>query len=296
MRIRLFATILLCWSSLPAQGTSRGFGFLELPFSARNAALGEATVADYSSALSAHINPAILAGVQSFSISLSHQQWVQDVQSNFLFVSIPTSFVNAGISVSMTSIGGIEIRDIPGPPSGVFSSRSATIAGLVAFQYDSDLSFGASIKHAYEKIYVDEAASVLFDVGAMYRTPIEGLFGGVSIRHFGIVDQMRESRSRPPTQTSFGLSYRTALDDFEMLGVLSATSGTVTGAIRSQVGFECQYSKVVSLRLGYQSAYEVRGFSFGLGVAYGLFSFDYGSVPFTTGLGNGHLITVGIQL
>ncbi len=296
MRLRLLITVLLCWSSLSAQGTSRGFGFLELPFSARNAALGEATVADYSSALSAHINPAILAGVQSFSISLSHQRWIQDVQSNFLFVSIPTSFVNAGLSVSMTSIGGIEIRDIPGPPAGVFSARSATIAGLLAFQYDPDLSLGVSLKHAYEKIYVDEAASVLFDVGALYRTPGEGLSGGVSIRHFGIVDKMKERRSRPPTQTSFGLSYRTAFDNFEMLGVVSGTSGTASGSIRGHIGLECEYSQVVSLRFGYQSEFEVRGFSFGLGIAYGLFSFDYGSVPFSAGIGNGHLITIDMQL
>jgi len=296
MTLRLLTTLLLFWSSLPAQGTSRGFGFLELPFSARNATLGEAMVADYSSALSAHINPAILARVDFFSISLSHQRWIQDVQSNFLFVSIPTSFVNAGLSVSMTSIGGIEVRDIPGPPSGEFTARSATIAGLVAFQYDPSLSFGASVKHVYEKIYIDEAASVLFDIGALYRTPIEGLSGGVSIRHFGIVDKMKERRSRPPTQTAFGVSYRTALDDFEMLGLVSAASGTASGSLRGQIGFECEYSQVISLRFGYQSEYEVRGFSFGVGVAYGLFSFDYGSIPFATDLGNGHLITVGIQM
>ncbi|MEX1138950.1 MAG: PorV/PorQ family protein [Bacteroidota bacterium] len=294
MRLRLLTLLLLGSTTLFAQGTSRGFGFLELPYSARNAALGEATVADQISIVSAHINPALLAGVQSFSISLSHQRWVQDVQSNFLFVSIPNSFVNAGLSVSMTSIDGIEIRDIPGPPSGVFSARSATIAGLIGFQVDPDLSVGASIKHAYEKIYVDEAASVLFDIGALYRTPIEGLYGGVSLRHFGIVDKMKQRPSSTPTQTTFGLSYTTTLDDFSMLGVVSATSGTATGSLRSQVGIESVYAKVVSLRLGYQSAYEVRGFSFGVGLSYGLFSFDYGSVPFSGGLGNGHLITVGI--
>lgn len=294
MRPRFLIFFLLSSSTLSAQGTSRGFGFLELPSSARNAALGEATVADFSSFVSAHINPALLTGVQSFSISISHQQWIQDVQSNFLFVSIPTSFVNAGLSVSTTSIGGIEIRDIPGPPAGTFSARSATIAALFGFQVDADLSVGASLKHAYEKIYVDEAASVLFDIGAVYKLPFEGLTGGASIRHFGIADKMRDLRPRAPTQASFGLSYKNTLDQFDVLGVASVTSGTVSGSARSQFGVECAYANTVSLRLGYQSAFEVRGLSFGLGLSYGLFSFDYGSIPFSDGLGNGHLVSVGI--
>ncbi len=296
MKLRLTAILLLLHSSLFAQGTSRGFGFLELPFSARNAAMGEATVADTTSVLSAHINPAILAGAESFSISLSYQQWVQDVRSNFLFVSIPTSFLNAGLTVSMTSVSGIEIRDVPGPPTGEFIARSATIAALVAFKYDQDLSFGASIKHAYEKIYVDEAASLLFDIGALYQTPIEGLLAGVSVRHFGMADKMRERRSRPPTQSSFGLSYRTAFEGFDLLGAVSSFTGSATGALRGQLGLEGTYSGIISARVGYQSGYESRGFSFGLGVAYGLFSFDYGSVPFEDALGNGHLITLGMRL
>lgn len=296
MRLLLILTLTLLPASLFAQGTSRGFGFLELPFSARNAALGEATVADTTSVLSAHINPAVLAGAGSFSLSLSRQQWIQDVRSNFLFVSVPLSFVNAGLSVSMTSIPGIEIRDIPGPPSGEFSARSATIAGLAAFHYDPNLSFGASIKHVYEKIYIDEAASVLFDVGALYRTPIEGLIAGASIRHFGIVDKMKNLRSHAPTQSTIGLSYRTTMSEFQLLGVISAYSGSASGSLRGQLGFEGTYSEIISIRAGYQSAYEFRGFSFGLGVAYGLFSFDYGSIPFAAGLGSSHLITVGLRL
>jgi hypothetical protein len=35
-------------------------------------------------------------------------------------------------------------------------------------------------------------------------------------------------------------------------------------------------------------------FSYGLGVSYGFLSFDYGSIPFSGGLGNGHLVSVGI--
>jgi hypothetical protein len=130
----------------------------------------------------------------------------------------------------------------------------------------------------------------------LYRTPIDGLFAGVSIRHFGLVDKMKERRSRPPTQSAIGLSYRTVVDEFDVLGVVSAFSGSATGGLRGQFGLEGTHSRIVSARVGYQSGYEVRGFSFGLGVAYGLFSFDYGSIPFTDGFGNGHLITLGMRL
>lgn len=295
MNARILILTLFVFPLLRSQGTTAGFGAMELPFAARNASMAEGVVADQTNRLSALINPSLLAGAEAVSISLSHQSWIQDVRSNFLFVTVPISAISAGVSVATTSVGGIEVRNAPGPPIGIFDAHTATIAGTVAYQIVPELAVGAAIKHVYEKIYVDEATSLLFDVGAVYHTPLEGLSGGVSIQHLGLADKLREESAPLPTQTHFGISYETRVDEFRILGVLSGTARSVGGRFHARAGAECTYARLVSLRFGYQSGYEARGISGGLGLVQGGFSFDYGYVPFSLGIGTGHLLTLGYQ-
>ena len=295
MITRIPILLLTASSVLSAQGSTSGFGTMELPFTARNASMAEANAADRSNGLTSLLNPALLAGTQTFGISVSHQSWMQDIRSNFLFVNVPFSFLNVGLSVSTTSVGGIEIRDAPGPAIGEFDARTAIIAGTAAYEIEPNVGIGATFKYVYEKIYVEEASSVLFDVGAFYRPPVEGLSAGVSLQHLGFAGALRKEKAKLPTQARIGLAYETIVDDFRILGVLAGTSRSTGTSFRVHTGAECTYAGLVSVRVGYQTGFEARAVSGGLGLFYGNFSFDYGTVPFSLGLGTGHLLTLGYR-
>jgi len=51
-------------------------------------------------------------------------------------------------------------------------------------------------------------------------------------------------------------------------------------------GAEAVYNKTFAVRAGYQTGYEARGFTAGIGIAWGSLNFDYAYTPFSLGLGN----------
>ena len=56
--------------------------------------------------------------------------------------------------------------------------------------------------------------------------------------------------------------------------------------IHFNTGAEAVYNKTFALRAGYQTGYEAKGFTAGIGVAWGSLNFDYAYTPFSLGLGN----------
>lgn len=290
--------ILLCstFTLLSAQGTTAGYDALNLPFIARSAALGDAGVADPSSILSAQLNPALLAVSPSATFALSHQRWFQDVTSNSFFAAFPVWGFHAGVRVFTTAVRGIEIREIPGPPLGTFDAQTAAIGALVAFPYGPDALLGISVNHVYEKILVDEASSVLFDVGGLYKTPIEGLTAGLSLRHFGTSDAMRARRSRLPTEARVGIAYAMQFDDLALRSMAGLATQNGQPDPRIQLGAEGLFADMLSIRIGYQTGYTARGLSAGVGITHDVLFFDYAFLPTLEGLGHAHIITLGIVI
>lgn len=279
-----------------AQGTSTGLGFLDLPYSARTAALGESTVADHSDPLSVLLNPALVHGITGLSLSVSHQQWIQNVRSNLLQAALPLSFASVAFTIAATSIPGIEVRTVPGPPEGTFAARSAIMAVTAAFPVDDDLVIGGSLMHCYEKIYVDDATALLLDVGMRYQTPLDGLSAGASLQRVGSVSPFRSERPSAPTRFRLGGAYQLDISELTLLGSAGISTGSVEAGTRFHLGVEGRYLSLIAVRAGYQSSTWSRGFSAGLGLTYSALTFDYGFVPFSFGLGSGHLITLGAAL
>lgn len=279
-----------------AQGVSTGFGFLGLPYSARNAALAEASVADHSNRLSALLNPALLHGMPDFTVSISHQQWIQDVTSDLLQASLGLSFGSIGLTVASTTIAGIEIRTVPGPPEGTFHARSALVGITLALPVQTDLTAGITIQHVYEKIYVDEATGALFDVGFLYATPVEGITAGISLQHAGFAGRLQERRPRLPVTLRGGLAHRLDSGGFTVRTVIAVSTEADQSDLRLHGGVEGMYAGVAGIRFGYQTGFATRGFSAGFGIHYSNFAVDYGFVPFSLGVGSGHLITIGVRV
>lgn len=298
IRCRIVFLFLLCFlpMALHAQGSSTGFGFLGLPYSARNAALGEASVADTSDRLSAFLNPAALSGTSAFGISLSHQQWIQGVTSNLLHADLALPFGRLGIRVASTTVPGIEIRTVPGPPEGIFNARSALIGLTAAFPLQTNLTAGITLQHIYEKLYVDEATGTLYDMGLLYVTPLEGISAGVSLQHAGFVGRLRDRRSRLPVTLRGGLSYRFETGDYVVRTLFAISTEANQSGARMHGGIEGVYADLAAIRIGYQTGHETRGFAAGFGVHSSNLMLDYGFVPFSHGLGSGHLITIGYRI
>ena len=283
------------FADVQAQGSAVGSASLKLTSHARSAALGESDIAERGRFHSFNINPASLAGGDGIEVLLSHNQWIQDVQSEHLSTRLPFSLGTVGLLLSTSSVGGIEIRDRPGLPAGTFSSRAARFQLGFARAWSDNVVIGASIKYLYEKLYVDEATGYGIDLGAIYQIPFDGASVGLSITNIGSMQAFRSTAADLPTTVRFGGSYH-----FEAPVVSCIVSGAYANDIKGktshlQMGLELLHDGFVAGRVGYQTGFETRGLSAGIGIRWTMIDFDYAYVPFSLGLGDAHLFSVGFR-
>ena len=294
-RVSSVALLFFVCLSARAQGSSAGSSQLKIPLTARSAALGESTVSDPGQISSWFVNPANLFSAAPLALALTHTQWIQEIQTEFLAIRIPIASGTLGVGVSANSVPGIEIRDVPGPSQGTFSARFASFQIGYAQSLTNDFVLGASAKYLYEKLYVDEAAGYGFDAGIIYSTPVQGLKAGFALTNIGGLQQFENERSDLPTFSRVGASYAFQQDEFDL-----SLSGAWANNLHDQenhlqASLEATYSQKVSLRLGYQTGYETRAVSAGIGIRFEFAQLDYAYVPFRLGLGDSHLFSLGFQ-
>jgi len=294
-KANIAALLMFVFSLAGAQGSSVGSSQLKIPLAARSAALGESTIADPGQLSSWLVNPANLLSAFPFAVALTHAQWMQDIQSEFLAARIPFASGTLGLGVSTNSVPGIEIRDVPGPALGTFSARFATFQLGYSQNLTNDIILGASAKYLYEKLYVDEATGFGLDAGIVYCTPVQGLNAGFALTNIGGLQEFRSDRSDLPTFSRVGASYAFQQDE-----LCFSLSGSWASNLRDrenhlQGSLETTYNQKVSLRVGYQTGYESRALSAGIGIRFEFVQLDYAYVPFSLGLGDSHLFSLGFQ-
>lgn len=297
MKTRKFAIsfLILLPCLVSAQGSSSSSSQLKIPLNARSAALGEATIADESQFSSWLLNPANLFTNGPLNVALTHSQWIQEIQSEFVGAQIPMSFGTIGFSTSATSIPGIEVREGPGPALGTFSARFTSFQLGIAARPVDILTIGVSAKFLYEKLYSDDATGLGFDVGLLYHTSVKNLQAGISLTNAGSLGQFRTERSSLPTALRGGASYLIEYDDLAFLTSASISSNLRDHENHISGSIEASYRNLAIVRLGYQSGFVSRGLTAGMGVRYEFVQFDYGFIPFTLGLGDGHLFSLGFR-
>lgn len=278
-----------------AQGTSAGSSTLKIASHARTASLGESDMAGTGRFSSFSLNPASLGTAEGIEVQLSHTQWIQDVRSEQLSTRLPFSFGTIGLLLSSSSITGIEIRERPGLPAGTFNARAARFQIGFASELLNDVVVGGSVKYLYEKLYVDEATGYGFDLGAIYRFPREGISTGLSVTNLGSMNAFRSAGSDLPTTLRLGGTYV-----FEVPVAVCSVSAAYAGETQGdnshlQLGLELLHDQFVAGRVGYQTGYETRGLSAGFGLRWTMIDFDYAYLPFSLGLGDAHVFSLGFR-
>jgi hypothetical protein len=280
-----------------AQGTSAGEASLQFLYPARILSMAGAPIADPNDAATSFANPACLASGKSVEIMFSQLQWVQDIQTQLISTSVPLAIGAAAFAISNTSVGDIPIRDIPGPELGSFSYHSTSFQLGYGLEMFPELSIGATVKYLYDKLYVDEASGYAIDLGTLYRTPIDGLSLAATLNNIGQMNAFRAQKTDLPTQAGLGAYYSVKSEDFEFVSALAVGQETAAGGTNHiSVGGEVTYNKLLSVRIGYQSGYDIRGLTAGLGIRYSVIKLDYAYVPFSQGFGNANILTIGLNL
>lgn len=279
-----------------AQGGQSGLSFLKLGVGARSLGMGEAAVAAANDPSTTHYNPAALLLSPNPRLLIMHKEWTQGTQTEFLAASFSLESFTLGAFLNATSVPDVEIRQRPGPAEGAFTARNAAIGASAAYSIDEQISVGLSMKYLYEKIYVDEADGLGFDVGALYRSPWDVTFG-FSLTNVGSMAELRSESSKLPTTLRIGAARSEMLESIDGNLMLAADLVSILPEKNTHLhlGAEFTYDETFSLRAGYISGFETRNFTTGAGLRYGFVTVDYAFVPFRLDFGTTHTFSLMVD-
>lgn len=293
---KLFVLFLIFSGLAMAQdGGKSGMSFLKLSFGARAAAMGDLGTASSSDVSALNYNPAIIPTLKNPEIQFMHNEWIQDVRSEYLGTFFRLYGIPLAFGVNTTTVSDIEVRTTPSEnPDATFNANFFAASLSSGFNLFSDLYAGATVKYLYEGIFSDNATGLGFDLGLYYLTPVEGLSLGAAYRNLGSMNDLRDTDTKLPSEVRIGADYSRPVTGFNSVVTVGAevqkyTEGDDT---HLNLGAEVLYQQILSVRAGYQTGYDTRGLSLGLGVLWKGISFDYAFVPFKLDLGSANIVSL----
>lgn len=292
---KTFLLFLLGSAVLVAQSAgSAGLSFLKNGPSAISIASSDIGLlnADPSSVF---YNPASITMQTSPSIMFTHQAWIQDLSSEILNGSFSLFGLPFAIGVNTTKISGFEARTNPtDTPDATFDVNYFYGSLSTGFSLYDNLEFGFSIKYLYESLLSDDASGTGYDLGLIYTNLIDKLTLGASLRNLGSMSALREEKTKLPTDLIVNATYQFNIESasLDVLPVLGIQKYLDTDDIHMHIGAQTTYDEQFSLRLGYITGYDSKGFTAGLGVFWSGFNIDYAYTPFSFGIGNANTITL----
>lgn len=294
MKKILLFLFLISLPMLAQTAGNSGLSFLKFGFGARNTAMGDAGSVSATDVTSLFYNPSALSVNTNEEIIFMHSEWIQDVRSEVLGVKFMGFGIPFGLGFNVTNVSDIEVRHNAGDPETTFDANFFTgslSTGFIAFE---NVAFGATVKYIYEGYLNEEATGLGFDIGLRYTTPLKGLIASAAFKNIGSMNKLKNVETELPSEFRIGALYD--FDFFESVFDLSVAAEldtyTKTDDVHFNLGTELTYKNTLALRVGYQSGWESRSFTGGVGVVWGRLNFDYAFLPFTYGLGSANLFSL----
>lgn len=256
--------------------------------------MGEAAVAIGRDPAGVYYNPAAISTDATAHLLFMHRQGVQGTNTEYLASITGWNDLSLGVAVNKTSINDIPLRIMPGEQLGSFEAKDASIGLTTAYRMGS-LSLGITGKFIYEKLYVEDASGFAVDIGGFYRSPWNADFG-LSISNLGSMNQLLNESTTLPVIIRAGGSYGYRLERSDIGFTANADLVSFVTEERSHLhmGTELEYMELIALRLGYQTGYENKSYSLGLGIRSSMFQFDYAFVPYKLDFGTAHIFSIEI--
>lgn len=311
--------ILVFFTSLVANSQVGGetiYNFLNVPTSARQAALGGKTLTILDDVNQPLWNPATINEASNEQLSINYLNFLSGINYGSMAYSheINPKFGSLSFGLIYANYGDFIEAEEDGTEVGNF--KAYDLAFSVGYAYDiehTNISVGANLKVINSVIYDYSSTGIAVDIGAIYKSKDSSFVAALTARNFGtqitVYDEVREDL---PFEVAIGVSkilehvplkvYAT-LDNLQKWSVAkpnpSNSTSTIDGETSEEnisefenamrhliLGIELFPEKGFNLRLGYNyrrakelQLSEVRtlaGFSAGFGLKMGRFKLNYG--------------------
>ena len=271
-----------------------GLSFLKFGFGARNIAMGDAGNSASNDLSALYYNPARLSSLKMNEAIFMHSSWIQDVNSEVLGIKWDLFGLPWAVGLNYTNVSDIEIRTSPGEPEAKFNANYFYGSLSTGFYILDNLSLGGTVKYLYEGLLSDEATGLGIDLGVSYNLPLKGLSVSSVIRNIGSMNALRNEETKLPADFRLGSAYSFGLEatKLDFVAVAELQKYLDTDDIHLNFGGDIVYDQIIALRLGYQTGYESKDFTGGIGLMWGNLRFDYAYLPFSLGLGSANLFSL----
>lgn len=290
--------------------------FLKIGVGSRATSMGDAFVAISDDASALYWNPAGLVQFPDNQVIFSHNQYVVDINHDFLgLVYHPSSMDAIGLSVTSLTMQKMAVTTEFAPTgTGEYFSFSDLAIGITYARSMTDrFSFGATIRYMEETLDKLKMRGVMVDLGTYYWTGLGTSRFAVVVTNFG--NQMAPdgevvlfgNRTKsdwqsfsPPTMFRFGFAFEPVLTDKHVLTTSVQLNHPNDNSENVSFGAEYKYDEPLLyskffLRGGYKFNADEQDYSLGAGLAvplpFGDIKIDYGFANFSR-LGSAHRFTL----
>ncbi|CAN5593106.1 type IX secretion system outer membrane channel protein PorV [soil metagenome] len=276
-------------SDTGGEGFNRGgrtsFQFLKIGVGARQAGLGEASIASVRDLSSAYWNPAGITGIENYEVALTYTRWLADMD----YVAGAIGGSVGGIGSFALTVAALDYGDIPeailngqsdGRTGETFSGGDLMLGAVFARQFTEQLSIGIGVKYLHETLWEFGSSTLAFDVGSTYDVGFRGIQIAMAAQNFSGPASWRGEESDRQEGYDLPLIYRIGVsanivgeDAFvPTLGRTHNLVGSVEAihsndySERLHLGIEYVFNDLFAVRSGYRLNYAEGNFSVGAGL------------------------------
>lgn len=302
-------SVLLYTVCVSAQEGTKIYPFLNLPVSARQAAMGgdAVSVRDYDVGFAA-VNPGLMNIEQDEMISLNYSSYLADSKYGTLsYVRDLNEAHLFGLNIRYMDYGNMPRTDESAEINGNFGAMDASIGLSYAYQFDEDWTVAGSASFITSKIDTYTSMAVIGSAGITYHNKLSNETLALVFRNFGYQFKTYNGL-REDVAFRVDLGYTKILDEFPLAFTITAhdlqqfnisqdynNNGQEISWQRKlldhlSVGAELFPQQAFNIRFGYNvkrgnelavlDQRSFTGLSAGFGIKISAFRFDYAHVRY----------------
>jgi len=289
--------------------------FLKIGVGGRATAMGDAFVAVANDVSALYWNPAGLTQFSENQVMFSHNQWVVDINHDFVGAIYHLDESNTfGVSLTSLSMDEMKVTTEYAPfgTGEYFGFSDLGIAVSYSRKMTDQFSFGGTVRYIEESLDKLKMRGVMIDLGTYYWTGLGSTRFAVAVTNFGndlapdgevvLVGNRTKSDWQsfsPPTMFRIGFAMEPYEDEQHRVTTSVQLNHPNDNSENLSLGIEYVWNKMFFARGGYKINVDEQNFSFGAGVNVPIsianVSVDYAFTNFTR-LGSAHKFSIILGL
>lgn len=289
--------------------------FLKIGVGGRATAMGDAFVAIANDVSALYWNPAGLTQFSENQVMFSHNQWVVDINHDFIGAVYHLDESNTfGVSLTSLSMDEMKVTTEYAPfgTGEFFGFSDMGIAISYSRKMTDQFSFGGTVRYIEETLDKLKMRGIMIDLGTYYWTGLGSTRFAVTVTNFGndlspdgevvLVGNRTKSDWQtfsPPTMFRIGFALEPYEDEEHKVTTSIQLNHPNDNSENLSLGVEYVWNKMFFARGGYKINVDEQNYSFGAGVNVPIsianVSVDYAFANFTK-LGSAHRFSIILGL